>query len=676
MDFNFIANYVPVVDPVYVFSIVMLSILLMPALMRKLNLPEAIGIIIAGIILGPTGLDIIEKNSSIILLGTVGIVYIMFISGLEMNINDFKKNSKKSLIFGTLTFFLPQIIGTTIAYYFMNMNILNSVLLGSIYASHTLLSYPIISKLGAKDDESVLVTIGGTLLTNSLSFGVLAVIVSINAGKMDVHFGINLILLSCLLVFISLFFIPIIARWFFKNSQGEGNSHFIFVMVIVFVSSSISKIIGLEPIIGAMLAGLAINSLIPSNSTLMNRINFIGNTLFLPFFLIYVGMLVDVRIFFSDPKTLIITLLMTIIATSTKWLAAMISKKIFNYTKDQGNIMFGLSNSQAVSTLAAVMIGYNLKIFDAYILNGTIGMMLFTCIISAIVSEKATKKLLLTQSTTKAQEEEQKEEQILVPINNPKTLGTLVDLSLLIKSSSSLSPIYPLIIVSDSENASAELKEKQKILIDASNYAAGSENITKLISRIDVNPASGIIRVEKELGISHTIMGWSERHSKSGIIFGTTLDHLLEGSSSILFVTKASLSWSIMKKIILILPENAELEISFTCIIKSIIFLASRIKVPVHISGAESQINTIKDIVTKLKINIPIFDINEANIEDYIESNIKPFEIPIIYSGRPNSLIWSPSWEKLINKVANKKENNNFIVIYSQIEKLTNTADY
>lgn len=670
MNFPFININLPIVNPVYVFSIVMLTLLLMPILMKKLKLPELIGLIFAGIILGPEGLHILENNSSIVLFGTVGIIYIMFYSGLEIDINDFKKKSHKSFIFGMLTFLLPQILGTITTYKFIGLNLVASILLASMYASHTLLSYPIVSKFGVKKDESVLVTIGGTLVTNSISLIILAVIVSSVGGELNLLFWIKLLILSAVFIGFTMFFIPKIASWFFKNAQGEGISHFIFVMAVVFVISSLSKGVGLEPIIGAFLAGLAINSLIPSNSVLMNRIDFVGNALFIPFFLIYVGMLVDLKIFITSPKTIIVTIVMTVTATLTKWLAAFLSQRILGYSKIQRNIIFGLSNAQAANTLAAVLVGYNLKIFDIYILNGTIGMILFTCLISAIVTEKYAKKLALNNSNnTHKHEDLIIEEKILVPLHNPNTLGNLVDLAVLIKSSQSNHPIYPLIIVSDSEYAAEELKEKQKLLTEASIYAAGSSNVTKLISRIDVNPASGIIRVGKELGISHTVIGWNGQLTKGARIFGTTLDHILDGSSNILFVTKVCLSWNIMKRVILILPENAEIEKGFTNVITSISYLVNRIKASLLVLGTEKQVNIIKDVHAKLEINLAISRNEITNIEEFIETSIEQFDLPILYSGRKQSLIWSSKWDGITNKLSRTLISSNFIIVYSQVEE-------
>ncbi len=662
-------NIFPIIDPVNVFAIVMLVILITPVLMKKLKMPELIGLIFAGIILGPKGFHVLEKDASIILFGTVGILYIMFYSGLEINMNDFKKKSHKSLIFGMLSFLLPQLVGTFTAVKLMGLNLPAAILLASMYASHTLLSYPAVSKIGAKDDESVMVTIGGTLVTNSISLIILAVTISSHSRELNGMFWIKMPVSLTIFVVLLMFLIPKIARWFFKNSETESISHFILVMAIVFVTASLSKVAGLEPIIGAFLAGLAINTLIPTNSLLMSRIEFVGNALFVPFFLIYVGMIVDVKVFFIGFEAIKVTLIMTVTAVTMKWLAAYITQKILKYSKDQRNLIFGLSNAQAANTLAAVLVGYNLEIFNIHILNGTIGMILITCLISVIVTEKSARKIVLNKFEKRKEEVTRKysDEKILVPLCNPKTVQSLVDLSILIKKSDNKEPIHPLIIVTDSKNAEVELKEKQKLLDLASKHASSTSNITKLISRIDINPANGILMVMKELEITHLVMGWNGKINRSARLFGTALDHILEKSTNILFVAKVSMAWNLMKRTILVLPKNAEIELGFFDAIVSILNLSRNIKTPMMVFGTKKQFEIIKSICLKADISVEIKLKELPNIYKNLKSELKQYDLPIIYSTRKGSLIYTSEWDVLPKHLTEVHPEDNFIVVYPQI---------
>lgn len=660
-------QYFPISDPVNVFSVVMLIIFLAPILIKKIRLPEVTGIIFAGIILGPKGLNILKNDDSILLFGTVGILYIMFYSGLEVNIGDFKKKIHKSLIFGLLTFGFPQLLGTVTSFYFMNIGWGPSILLASMYASHTLLSYPVVSKMDAKNDESVLVTIGGTLVTNSISLIILAVMVSMNGGNLDKTFWIKLPISLIIFVGLVMYFVPKIASWYFKNAEVDSSSHFILVMALVFVTAALSKFAGLEPIIGAFLAGFAINRLIPANSLLMNRIDFMGNALFIPFFLIYVGMLVDIRVFFNSFEAIKITIIMTVVATFTKWLAAYVTAKLLNYSKDQRNLIFGLSNAQAANTLAAVLIAYKLEIFDVNILNGTIGMILVTCIISAVYTEKSAKKITIISSGNDSEElaKDYKNEKILVPLSNPKTLPNLVDLAILVKKPENKEPIYPLIVASDTENAEVELKEKQKLLELASKHASGSANFTNLLSRIDINPASGIVRVIRELDITHLIMGWNGKLSATSRLFGSTLDHILEKTNNILIVAKSEIQWGLTKRVVLVLPTNAEFDHGFYELLNTILYLSVNIKSSILLIGTENQLDILNKYTKKLNINIDIMHKKPGNIYETLKKEKKEYDLPVVYATRKGTAIYNYRWSNNLPKYLSeiyKKEN--FIITY------------
>ena len=334
-------------------------ILFAPIILNKLKIPHLIGLIIAGALIGPNGFNIIARDMSIILFGTVGLQYIMFLAGLEMDLVEFKKNSVKSLVFGLLTFSIPMILGFFAAFYILKFNTITSVLLASMFASHTLIAYPIISKLGLSKNRAVNITVGGTMITDTLALLVLAIIAGMQTGEINAAFwirlGISVIMFGLLVVIV----FPIIGRWFFKR-YDDNISQYIFVLAMVFLGCTLAELAGIEAIIGAFLAGLSLNRLIPHTSPLMNRIEFVGNALFIPFFLIGVGMLIDYKAFIKDWNTLFVAGVMTTVAIIAKYIPAYLTQKIFGYSRDERNIIFGLSNAQAAATLAAVLVGFNI----------------------------------------------------------------------------------------------------------------------------------------------------------------------------------------------------------------------------------------------------------------------------------------------------------------------------
>ncbi|MCE1155400.1 MAG: cation:proton antiporter, partial [Bacteroidales bacterium] len=378
----------PLQHPVLKFLVILVIILFAPIIFNKLKIPHILGLIIAGAIIGPFGINLLQRDGSIILSGTAGLLYIMFLAGLEIDMGDLKKNSTKSLIYGLLTFIIPMLSGILAGVYLLNFSLPTSILIGSMFASHTLITYPIVTKLDIVKNRAVVVTVGGTIITVTLGLLVLAVIIGMQSGEVDSWFWTRLSGSIVLFSAIVLLLFPFIGRWFFKK-YSDSVSQYIFVLVMVFLGAVLAQAAGVESIIGAFLAGLSLNRLIPVTSPLMNRISFVGNAIFIPFFLISVGMLIDYRAFFNDTHTLYVAAILSAAATFSKYLPALITQKMYGYTKDEGNLIFGLSNAQAAATLAAVLVGYNvitgyaadgspIRLLDDSVLNGTIVMILVT----------------------------------------------------------------------------------------------------------------------------------------------------------------------------------------------------------------------------------------------------------------------------------------------------------
>ena len=328
----------PISNPVIKFLLILVIILLAPILLNRIKIPPLLGLIIAGAIVGPKGFGLIERDSGIILSGTAGLLYIMFLAGLEIDLQDFKKNSKKSLVFGMFTFLIPMFLGILAGLYLLEMTVLSSILMASMFASHTLIAYPLISKLGIAKNRAVNITVGGTLITDTLALLVLAIIMGSTKGEVNLGFWVKLISSLAVFAAVIVFIFPRIGRWFFKK-YTDNSSQFIFVLVLVFSGAAMAELAGVEAIIGAFLVGLVINSLIPHTSPLMNRVEFVGNTIFIPFFLIGVGMLVDFRVFIESWATIWVAFVMTTIAISAKWLAAYFTQQTFKFSIDERRII-------------------------------------------------------------------------------------------------------------------------------------------------------------------------------------------------------------------------------------------------------------------------------------------------------------------------------------------------
>ncbi|MFT2009677.1 cation:proton antiporter [Pontibacter sp. 13R65] len=660
-----------------IFSLVLFIILLAPVILKRLQVPSLIGMILAGVAIGPNGFNILLRDQGIVLFGTVGLLYIMFLAGLEIDMNDFRKNRGKSLIFGSLTFFIPMIVGTLVSLYVLHFNWLSSVLLASMFASHTLLTYPIVSRLGITKNRAINITVGGTIITDTAALLVLAVIAGATAGELNTQFWVRLTISLLIFSAIVWFLFPRFTRWFFKNYETDGVSQYIFVLAMVFLAAFLAEIAGVEPIIGAFLAGLALNRLIPHSSPLMNRIEFVGSALFIPFFLIGVGMLVDLRVLVRGPEALIVAGAMIAVAVSAKWLAAWLSQKIFRFSSTEGMLMFGLSNSQAAATLAAVLVGFRLGLLNENVLNGTILMILVTCIISSFATEKAAVRQAVIESN-QAPDLSEIPERILVPIANAQTMERLIDFAVLMKNPKSIEPIYPLALIKDDEQTKENLLESNKLLKKAKNYAAATDTEVAVLTRVDISITNGIVRAIKDLMITEVVIGWSEKVSTKDRIFGGLLDKLLRKTGEMVLVAKFVQPINTIKRIKVLVPDKAEFEPGFVHWINTLLTIARQLGTPLVFYGTEFTNKRISTVFKEVKANVNVKYILFEDLEEFLilGREIEKDELFIVISARSGSVSFNTMLHNIPKLLSKHFLQNSFVMIYPEQHSVdTATAD-
>ena len=561
----------PLEDPILKSLLVLGIILLAPLLLNKLKIPHLLGLIIAGAVIGPNGLNLILRDSSMELFGMAGILYIMFLSGLELDMKDFKKNSYRSAVFGLYTFCIPLLFGILAGYYLLGFSIYSSILLAGLFASQTLIAYPIVSKLGIARDKAVTIAVGGTVITDTLALLLLTVVVGIATGVVDDTFWYRLSgsVIACIAVIVLLF--PIVARRFFKWCS-DSVSQYIFVLVMVFVGAWLSHLAGLEPIIGAFLAGLALNRLIPKTSALMNRVVFVGNALLIPFFLIGVGMLIDYRAFFRDWESIKVAAVMIVLVTVAKFIAAYLTQKSFRLSKDQRTLIFGLSSAHVAATLAAVMVGYNVitgyaetgepvRLLNESVLNGTILMILFTCIVSTFATQVGAHNIAMKGDVSDAEDSDKERvaEHVLIPVEPNSKTEELVALGIAITKQKHRS-LYALRALDNRLDDSDTQKDAQKLL-DRAVTAASAANIhIDSLLRYDVNEVNAIVSVVLERNITDLVV---ERNNFETAQFSRSLHDIVYGTNVTTFIYRSAQHFATIKRHIVVVPKRAELEAGF-----------------------------------------------------------------------------------------------------------------
>lgn len=531
----------PITDPVAIFLVILAIMLVAPLLFERLRLPGIVGLIVAGVLVGPHGFGLLERDSTIVLLGTVGLLFLMFMAGLETSLDDLKYNADKAVIFGVATFAVPMLLGV-VAMLSLGYSFLAAVLVASCFASHTLLALPIASRLGIVRSPSVTATLGGTLITNILALLVLAVVVKAHQGNLTLGFWLFLLPSLSLYTFATLWGIPRLGRWFFRRFGHDEGAEFTFVVATLFVVSYFAKLIEIEPIIGAFLAGIAITQLIPQLSPLMNRIQFIGNTLFVPFFLISVGMLVNPLILVQEPRSLLVSAVMVVVAIAAKYLPAWGTGKLFQFDGSNIMVMFGLSVAQAASTLAAITVAYNIQLVDQLTVNGTIAMILVTCIASPWITARWGQGMKFNPAARPLQANDPTQPpkyRILVPVANPSTEDNLLQLALILAKSTS-GMLLPLHVLTDTyAPVSSEAKlQQEQLLAAAEAIAHAAVTNVETIGRVDDAIDKGILRTAQERDANLIICGWKGYSTYRDNLFGSVIDNIARRTTVPVLITR------------------------------------------------------------------------------------------------------------------------------------------
>ena len=579
---------------------------------------------------------------------------------------DFKKSKKDGIIFGLYTFLIPMILGTAISYYTLHLNLMTSILLASMYASHTLIAYPIISRYGISRSRAVPITIAGTIFTVLGALIILAVISGMVRGDLTEFFWLRLSVNITIYSIAILYIYPRLTRWFFKT-YNDNVTQFIFILALVFLASYMAQVIGLEAILGAFFAGIVLNRFIPNVSPLMNRLEFVGNALFIPYFLIGVGMLIDLRVIFKSTETIIVAVNMSVVATICKWLAAWLTQKTCHMTKSDRQLIFGLSNAQAAATLAAVIIGHDIGLFNEEILNGTIVMILVTCIISTLVTEKAARRIVIEiQNNEPASYKSPiQNEQILIPVANPDTIENLINLALLLKSPQKKSALYALHVTDDDKKSNFL---SQAVLEYAGKVASSADTKLIPIARYDMNITSGIIHTMKEKNITEVVLGLHHKANIVDTFFGAKIESLLKSTNKMILISKCVNPINTVTRIVIAVPRKAEYETGFARWIDRVANMAKQIGCRAIFYAYAETIPYLKARLRAGRYNIRNeFEILESWDDILLLANVVlDDDLFIVVSARPTSVSFNSEADNIPSFLSKYFANNNLIVLYPE----------
>ncbi|ELY47724.1 cation:proton antiporter [Natronorubrum bangense] len=658
----------PVTDPILIFGLAMIVFLIAPLVLDRYRLPGIIGVILIGAVIGPNGLGVLERDETIILLGEVGIVYLMFVAGLEINLSQFIEYKYRSLVFGLLSFVIPQVVGTVVGYYVLGLSVGTAALFAAIFASHTLLAYPVVSQLGIAKTESITATIGGTIITDTLALLVLAIVIAGAEGDLGASFWLELTV-GLTLFFVGVWLlVPRIGRWFFRTVDQESYVEFLFVMAVLFVCASLAELAGVEHIVGAFLAGLVLNRLIPESGPLMNRIEFVGTALFIPFFLLSVGMLVDVRILTAGLETLLITAALIGLVLTTKYAAAWLTAWRYGYSTAETMVMFGLSVGQAAAALAIVLIGFDAGLFGEEMLNAVVLMILIVSVISPAVVDRYGRAIVRVSAHTEY-DPRTAPQRVMVPFSRDSQYrDLLLDLAMIVRKAADEQPLYTVSIAQPGARAEAEVAAIEYSLEETAAYTAGAEVPVERQTRVESNVASGIVRAALENRITTLVIGWdgTPRHQR---LFGDVIDRILIQSEQLVLVSHVRQPLNTTSEIVVILPRGIDHNDGFYEAVHTVEHLAEQIGAPIRAIVVDGNPEQFERLFGLVEPDVPATFERVDNWDDVstrLREDVDETALVVPMSARRGTMGWQSALRTLPTEIATATDGN-FIIIYPAV---------
>lgn len=597
-----LSQYFPITDPTLIFFVVLLMILLSPIIMGRLRIPHIIGMVLAGVLVGKYGLNILGRDASFELFGRVGLYYIMFLAGLEMDMEGLKKNRNRVMVFGMLTFLVPFAMT-----YFMGVSLLGyiplaSLLLAAIMASNTLIAYPIVGRYGLTRHTSSTLSVGSSMMALFMALIVMASIVNSFHGNGGILFWLLFILKFVAYCVGLIMVIPRVTRWFLRR-YSDAVMQFIFILAVVFLSAALSDAVGLEGIFGAFMSGLILNRFVPKVSPLMNRIEFTGNALFIPYFLIGVGMLINVRLLFAGSKILWVVFCIVFFGTLGKAVAAYLAARIFRMSWLAGHMMFGLTSAHAAGAIAMVMVGRRLEVapgqylFGDEVLNGIVIMILFTCVISTVITERAAQRLRLQEKEDQNMMKNLDDEKILIPVKYPEYSDNLVTMATLMRNPRLKRELVALNVVYDDVNMRHNQAEGQRLLDHLCHLASASDVPMVTQVRIAANIANGIKHAFKEFQASEILMGLHFHKEINRSFWGEFTRSLYNGLSRQIIVTRILQPLNTIRRIQVAIPSRAEFEPGFYRWLERLARMAGNLECRIAFHGRNETLQLVNEFI-------------------------------------------------------------------------------
>ncbi len=664
-------QYFPVTNPTVVFFTVLIIILIAPIVMSKLRIPHIIGMVLAGVVIGKYGFNILERDSSFELFGRVGLLYIMFLAGLEMDFEGLKRNFRNVGLFGLLTFLLPFVMMYMAGIHILHYSNVASLLLSCIMASNTLIAYPIVTRYGLQKHDVSVLSVGASMLSLLMALVVVAAVEGSFGGKGDALFWLLFAVKIVGYSILNFFLIRTLTRWFLRH-YSDSVMQFIFVLSMMFMSAALCEAIGLEGILGAFFSGLVLNRFIPALSPLMNRLEFIGNALFIPYFLIGVGMLINVGLLFEGGGIITTVLVIVVIGTLGKALAAYLSCFLLRQPWLNGHFMFGLTSAHAAGGIAIVMIGMELvdangnHLIGDGMLNGVVMMILFTCVISTIITDNTAKRIILTDKQNAPVKDTGDDEKILIPVKYPETCNTLISLAIMMRNQRLNRGLIALNVVYDDDDAEINQRKGQNLLEEVVTRASAVDVRVQTQVRLATNIGNGIKHAFKEYDCSEIILGLHVHDNSSRVFWGEFAQSVFNGLSRQIIIARCTQPFSTLRAIRVAVPSRAEYEPGFYRWLERLCRFAGGIGCRIIFNGREDTLALIRPYVENCHAHVRGEYVEMPKWRGLIElaQNTGKDEMLVVVTARQGTVSYKAALDRLPDELTKHYVGTNLMIIF------------
>lgn len=654
-----------VTQPVPIFFIVLGIILLAPLLLNRLHIPHIIGMIVAGVFIGPYGFDVLSNDSSFAIFGQVGLLYLMFLAGLEIDMFHLRLNLQRGIVFGLLTLFIPLILGVLSSVIVLRLDLTTSLLLGAMYAAHTLISYPVAARMGITKSPAVLISIVGTIVAVAGSLIVVAAAVNIKREGSFSPFAILLLLVRMgMWVAAILYAYPRITRWFFKL-YNDRVTQYVYVLAMVFLAAWTAQLIGLEGVLGAFLAGLVLNRYVPASSPLMYSIEFVGNALFIPYFLIGVGMMINIRVVLNV-DTLLIAAVMLAVALVSKWLPAWIGARINNLGNSGMRVMFGLTAAHTAVALAVVSLGYQFGMLSATMLNATILVILITCAIAPMVTASGAARLKITALEGDDLIRHTRVNNTLIAVDNAMTAPSLVELGVLMRNDRGQHEFYAIHVRND--NTPRAKAQSRESLAVAEKAAASAAVKLREIERYDFNIVTGILNAISEREITEVILGMHRRVTVIDSFLGQKMEQLLRSTDRMIIIDRCFIPLNTVTRIVVQVPRDAQYETGFSRWVRGIARLTRQLGCRVIFCCHDEVQPLIRGVLYQENYGIRCEFRTVGSFDDVIllSGKVLDDDLLIVISARPGSVSYNEEVREIPSLLQRNFSRNNLLIVFPE----------